>query len=34
MPNPFRDYVYPQLMRINLITDRTAAAYEEMGVAA
>ncbi|MBW2233532.1 MAG: ferritin-like domain-containing protein [Deltaproteobacteria bacterium] len=34
MPNPFRDYVYPQLMRINLITDRTAAAYEEMGMAA
>jgi hypothetical protein len=34
MPNPFRDYVYPQLKRINLITDRTAAAYEEMGMAA
>jgi hypothetical protein len=33
MPNPFRDYVYPQLKRIDLITDRTAAAYEEMGIA-
>jgi len=33
MPNPFRDYVYPQLKRIDLITDRTAAAYVEMGIA-
>ncbi len=33
MPNPFRDYVYPQLKRIDLITDRTADAYEEMGIA-
>jgi hypothetical protein len=29
-PNPFRDYVAPQLKRVGLITDRTAPAYREM----
>ena len=29
-PNPFRDYVIPQLQRLDLITDRTAPAYREM----
>jgi rubrerythrin len=34
MPNPFRDYVMPQLNRIGLVTERTASKYVEMGVAA
>jgi hypothetical protein len=29
-PNPFRDYVIPQLQRLGLITDRTAPAYRDM----
>ncbi len=31
-PNPFKEYVIPQLNRIDLITDRTAPAYREMGL--
>jgi hypothetical protein len=34
MPNPFRDYVMPQLNRIGLVTDRTASKYEEFGMVA
>jgi len=30
-PNTFRDYVIPQLTRIDLITDRTAERYRELG---
>ena len=30
-PNVFRDYVIPQLQRIDLITDRTAPKYRELG---
>jgi len=33
-PNAFRDYVYPQLDRIGLVTDRTKSAYVEMGLVA
>ncbi len=29
-PNPFRDYVIPQLNRLGLITKRTASGYKEM----
>jgi hypothetical protein len=29
-PNPFRDYVVPQLHRVGLITERTAPTYKEM----
>ena len=32
-PNPFRDYAYPQLQRIGLITDRTISKYREVGLA-
>jgi hypothetical protein len=32
-PNPFRDYAYPQLKRIGLITERTASKYQEAGLA-
>ncbi len=32
LPNPFRDYAYPQLERIGLITDRTRSKYEEVGL--
>ncbi|MBW2421421.1 MAG: ferritin-like domain-containing protein [Deltaproteobacteria bacterium] len=31
-PNPFRDYVIPQLNRLDLITERTAPAYRAMGL--
>ncbi|MCP3985381.1 MAG: ferritin-like domain-containing protein [bacterium] len=31
-PNPFRDYAYPQLQRVGLITDRTQAKYEQAGL--
>ena len=30
-PNAFRDYVIPQLQRIDLITERTAPRYRELG---
>ncbi len=30
-PDPIRDYVLPQLNRINLITDRTAQKYRDLG---
>ncbi|MCP5057013.1 MAG: ferritin-like domain-containing protein [bacterium] len=30
-PDAFRDYVIPQLTRIDLITDRTAPQYRELG---
>jgi len=33
-PNPFRDYAYPQLERVGLITDRTRSKYQEMGLVA
>jgi hypothetical protein len=33
-PNPFRDYAYPQLERINLITERTFSRYRDAGLAA
>lgn len=33
-PNPFRDYAYPQLERVGLITDRTRSKYREIGLAA
>jgi len=33
MPNPFRDYAYPQLERIGLITERTFSKYREVGLA-
>ena len=33
-PNPFRDYAYPQLQRIGLITDRTLSKYQAVGLAA
>jgi hypothetical protein len=32
-PNPFRDYAYPQLERVGLITDRTRAKYRAVGLA-
>ncbi len=32
LPNPFRDYAYPQLERIGLITDRTRSKYDEVGL--
>jgi hypothetical protein len=32
-PNPFRDYAYPQLERIGLITERTRSKYREVGLA-
>jgi hypothetical protein len=32
-PNPFRDYAYPQLERVGLITERTASKYREAGLA-
>jgi hypothetical protein len=31
-PSPVRDYVVPNLQRIGLITERTAANYRELGV--
>ncbi len=31
-PNPFRDYVIPQLNRVGVITERTRPGYEEMGL--
>ncbi len=31
MPNPFRDYVMPQLTRLGIITERTAPKYRELG---
>ena len=31
-PNPFRDYAYPQLERIGIITERTASKYQEAGL--
>ena len=31
-PNPFRDYAYPQLERVGLITDRTRSKYREVGL--
>ena len=30
-PDPFRDNVLPQLQRIQLITERTAPKYRELG---
>ncbi|MBM4337037.1 MAG: diiron oxygenase [Deltaproteobacteria bacterium] len=33
-PNPFREYVVPQLKRLGLITERTAPKYQEMGLTA
>ena len=33
-PNPFRDYAYPQLERIGLLTERTLSKYREAGLAA
>ncbi|MEB2345755.1 MAG: ferritin-like domain-containing protein [Deltaproteobacteria bacterium] len=32
-PNPFREYAYPQLERLGLITDRTRSKYREVGLA-
>ncbi len=32
-PNPSRDYAYPQLERVGLITDRTFSKYREAGLA-
>lgn len=32
-PNPFRDYAYPQLQRVGLITERTQSKYQEAGLA-
>jgi len=31
-PNPFKEYVVPQLDRLGLITERTAPQYREMGL--
>jgi len=31
-PNPFKEYVIPQLDRLGLITERTAPQYREMGL--
>ena len=31
-PDPIRDHVLPQLTRIDLITDRTAGKYRELGL--
>ena len=31
-PNPFRDYAYPQLERVGLITDRTLSKYQQAGL--
>jgi hypothetical protein len=33
-PNPFRDYAYPQLQRVGLITERTLSKYQAAGLAA
>ncbi|MCU0667846.1 MAG: ferritin-like domain-containing protein [Myxococcota bacterium] len=33
-PNPVRDYVIPNLQRINVITERTAPNYRALGLAA
>jgi hypothetical protein len=30
-PDPIRDHVIPQLKRIDLITERTAPKYRELG---
>ncbi len=30
-PDPIRDHVLPQLQRIDLITDRTAQKYRDLG---
>jgi hypothetical protein len=30
-PNAFRDYVIPQIQRIDLITERTAQGYRDLG---
>ena len=30
-PDPIRNHVLPQLNRINLITDRTAQQYRDLG---
>lgn len=32
-PNPFRDYAFPQLDRIGLITERTLSKYRDAGLA-
>jgi len=32
-PNPFRDYAYPQLERVGLLTERTLSKYREAGLA-
>ena len=32
-PNPFRDYAYPQLLRIGLLTERTLSKYRAAGLA-
>ena len=31
-PNPFKQYVIPQLDRLGLITERTAQGYRDMGL--
>jgi hypothetical protein len=31
-PNTFQDYVIPQLKRLDLISERTAPGYREMGL--
>ena len=31
-PNPFRDYAYPQLERIGLLTERTLSKYRAAGL--
>jgi len=31
-PNPFREYAFPQLERVGLITDRTISKYREVGL--
>ncbi len=33
-PNPFRDYAYPQLERVGLLTERTLSKYRAAGLAA
>ncbi len=33
-PNPFRDYAYPQLERVGLLTERTLSKYRDAGLAA
>jgi hypothetical protein len=32
-PNPFRDYAYPQLERVGLLTERTLSKYRDAGLA-